>query len=40
MASVLTKFFTQMPFSGRGHDAIYIVVGRLTKMVHLAATKC
>ena len=31
-------FITQLPRSKRGHDAILVVVDRLTKMVHVVPT--
>ncbi len=35
-------FITKLPVTKRGHDAIYVVVNKLTKMVHLIPThtKC
>jgi len=38
-ASVSMDFMTPVPSTSRGHNGIYVVVDRLTKMIRLAATK-
>ena len=37
-ASVSLDFITQLPMTQRHHNAVLVVVDRLTKMVHIAAT--
>jgi hypothetical protein len=36
--TVTMDFITQLPSSERGHDAIFVIVDKLTKMVHLVPT--
>lgn len=36
--TVTMDFITQLPKTARGHDAIFVVVDKLTKMVHLMPT--
>jgi hypothetical protein len=36
--TVSMDFITQLPMTERGHDAIFVVVDKLTKMVHLMPT--
>jgi hypothetical protein len=36
--TVTMDLITQLPRTGKGHDAIFVVVDKLTKMVHLMPT--
>jgi hypothetical protein len=36
--TVTMDFITQLPKTSRGHDAIFVIVDKLTKMVHLMPT--